>query len=101
MFFFEDLKSHWILDDRPISTSRLFWELTHLTWGSNGKPDKKSADGADCLDCLIYGCSVLAKGRETSDKFAWMKGLSDADIIIRQAERRMDKMHRILEEGGL
>ena len=44
---------------------------------------------------MIYGASILAKGRETEDPFAWTKGLSEADIVVWQAMRMKDKMDHI------
>jgi hypothetical protein len=101
IFIFEDVQSVWRLDERRMHSSRMLWEISHLAWGRNSKPDKKTADGADCCDCLAYACSILAKGRESSDPLAWTRGLSEADIIIRQAERRMNKMQKLYREGEL
>jgi hypothetical protein len=95
LFIFEDLFSSWLLGDRRMASSRLLWEMTHLAWGTDDKPEKKSADGADCCDCFIYGCSILSKGFVAKDPLAWTKGLSEADIIIRMAERRMETMERL------
>jgi hypothetical protein len=96
MFFFNTLQSTWHLEGRPMVASRLFYELTHLAYGSQGKPDKKSADGGDAADCLIYGSSILAKGKDYEDPYAWTKGMSEADVVVWQAVRMKDKMDQIL-----
>jgi phage terminase large subunit-like protein len=95
MFIFEDLYSDWTLADRRMACSRLLWEITHMAWGVDNKPDKKSADGADCCDCFIYGTSILSKGFVERDPLAWTKGLTDADIVIRLAEKRMATLERL------
>lgn len=95
LFIFEDLFSSWMLADRRMASSRLLWEMTHLAWGAHDKPEKKSADGADCADCFIYGTSILSKGFMEKDPLAWTKGLSEADLIIRMAEKRMETLERL------
>ena len=89
--FFKDLISHWKLREIQMHASRLFWEMTRLTWDAGlGKPDKKSADGADACDCLIYGCSIMASGFQQEKDDTWMKGMSQMDIQIWQQIERQD-----------
>ena len=43
LMFFNDLVSHWKLREVQMNASRLFWEMTRLTWDMTlGKPDKKA-----------------------------------------------------------
>jgi len=89
--FFKDLESHWKLREREMNTSRLFWEMNRMVWDtSKGKPDKKSADGGDACDCLIYGCSIMATGIVPEENEDWMKELPVADAIIWKAIERHD-----------
>lgn len=62
IFFFETLFSTWFLDGVVQYGSRLFWELDHYKWGKDGRPDTKSADGADMCDGLMYGCNIIGRG---------------------------------------
>lgn len=87
--FFEDIYSHWKIRDRAMSSSRLLWEMKRLVWDQNtGKPDKKSADGADACDCLIYGCSIMATGFQKEVDDDWKKGLPPVDVLIWEAIQR-------------
>jgi hypothetical protein len=89
--FFHDIKSDWRIRDRAMNTSRLIWEMKRLIWDSgSGKPDKKSADGADASDALIYGCSIMATGFEQEINDDWKKGLPVADVLIWEAIERED-----------
>jgi hypothetical protein len=65
LFFFNTLCSKWTLDQREMRTSRLLWELHRLSWGKDGRPDKSSADGADMIDALLYGCALATDNWET------------------------------------
>lgn len=89
--FFKDLTSQWKFKENQMNQSRLFWEIQRLTWDSStGKPDKKSADGADASDCLIYGCSIMATGFHQEDAKNWMKGLPQRDVMLWDAIRKQD-----------
>lgn len=93
--FFDDLVSHWKLREVQMTSSRLLWEMTRLTWdASTGKPDKKSADGSDACDCLIYGCSIMATGFQTEKDNSWMKGMSERDVQIWQQIDRQEARER-------
>lgn len=92
LIFFDDLISYWKLKDRVMSTSRLFWELKRLVWDpTTSKPDKRSADGADACDCLIYGCSIMASGIIPEVDDSWKKGMPDRDVMIWEAIERYDR----------
>lgn len=91
LMIFDDLSSTWMHEGRPIRGSRLLWELKRLTWGKNGKPDKSTAAGADCTDCLIYGCSITAVGRQKDQTYDWTRGKSDRDVALWDAIERQDR----------
>jgi hypothetical protein len=63
LLFFQTLCSKWVLNQRELRTSRLLWELQRYSWGKDGRPDKASADGADMMDALLYGCAIPSSGR--------------------------------------
>ena len=94
LMFFDNLESVWTHNDRVIKASRLVWELKRLTWGKNGKPDKDSAGGADLSDCLAYGCSIVATGHHPKDTDDWREDLSERDVQIYEAIRRLDQRQR-------
>jgi hypothetical protein len=91
LMVFDDIVSHWSMNDRPMNNSRLLWELKRLTWGKNGKPDKASAGGADACDCLIYGCSIMASGVTEDQRETWKDGLSDRDVKIWEMLKNEDR----------
>lgn len=95
LMLFDDLNSTWVQDGRPIYGSRLIWELQRLTWGKNNKPDKGTAAGGDCTDCLIYGCSIQAVGRPDVEEDAWKKNMPERDIIIWESIDRQDRRQKI------
>lgn len=90
LFFFNNLQSRWMLGERVLNTSRLFWELQRYSWGREGKPDKKSADGADMIDALIYGCSIPSVGStpKKEEKPRSTSELLITDMLERDALRR-------------
>ena len=90
LMIFRDLTSVWTHEGRPIRGSRLLWELQRLTWGKSNKPDKNTAGGGDCTDCLIYGCSIQATGRPESKQDNWRHRLSSRDQIIWDAVEAQD-----------
>lgn len=93
--FFNNLTSTWKLKETMMNTSRLFWEMNRLTWDSStGKPDKRSADGADASDCLIYGCSIMATGFNVEKDESWKKGMDKRDIMIWEAIDRKEAAER-------
>jgi phage terminase large subunit-like protein len=95
LVFFNDLCSTWSLPDgKDFVTSRLFWEMNHLSWGKVGKPDKDTADGADCCDCLGYGCTVLHVGTEAPLLEKWQDGLSLPDLLTWDLINRSDRWDR-------
>lgn len=81
LMMFDDLISTWHDGDNKIQASRLIWELQRLTWKMN-KPDKNSAGGGDMTDCLIYGCSILAVGKNPLELIDKYKGMTDVDAEI-------------------
>ncbi|MEE9586183.1 MAG: terminase family protein [Nitrososphaerales archaeon] len=91
LLFFDDLLSTFKSDGRTIVSSRLFWELKRLTWGKNSKPNKDTAAGGDCTDCLIYGCSIVAGGRSLPEVDKWRDRLNDRDEMIWDSIVSMDK----------
>lgn len=95
LYFFNSLMSTWKWSERDMRCSRLLWELGRLSWGKDGKPDKDSADGADCSDALIYGCSIMALGVRQSEPDAWLKKLSLADAVVWNAIRHADRYERL------
>ncbi len=100
LYFFEDLMSAWKWDEREMHCSRLLWEMQRLSWGDNGKPDKESADGGDCCDALIYGCSIISSGVRKEEPQAWLKKLPIADQIIWKAIENQDRYRTILMRDG-
>lgn len=95
IFMFNDLASDWRLEGRRMRCSRLLWEMSRYSWGNNGKPDKNSADGADCVDCLVYGCSIKAVSIAQTERNAWEKNMPLKDVLlwraIEQQDRRKDR----------
>ena len=85
LVLFDNLKSAWTNEGRTMVGSRLVWELERLTWGSNNKPNKQTAGGSDCTDCLIYGCSIQAVGRPPPDVESWRDGMSERDQVLWEA----------------
>lgn len=85
LLIFNDLLSTFKHEGRHISASRLLWELKRLAWGKSNKPDKDTAAGGDCTDCLIYGCSIQAVGRPAEEKESWRDGLSERDQALWEA----------------
>lgn len=82
LMIFNTLCSTWKLNEKEIVSSRLLWEVQRLSWGTNGKPDKDSADGSDCCDCLIYGCSIIQSGFSVPAPEAWKKGKDQRDLLL-------------------
>lgn len=98
LFFFDDLMSTWEWEGRPMQCSRLLWEIQRYAWGKDQRPDKKSADGADCVDCLVYGCSITSTGTRLEEADAWMKNLSTSDVMLWKAIERHDAAQRRVRE---
>jgi phage terminase large subunit-like protein len=100
LLFFDRLISTWKWGQRDMSCSRLLWEMQRLAWGKDGKPDKESADGADCCDCLGYGAMIQAAGSRIVDNDAWMRKLSTVDALtwklIEQYDSRRKNFNREL-----
>jgi len=96
LFFFDTLMSTWKWDERDMKCSRMLWEIQRLSWGKDGKPDKESADGADCADALIYGCSIMALGVRQQEPSVWLRKLPIADQVIWKAIEDADRYQRIL-----
>lgn len=94
LLLFNNLLSIWKWDERIMQCSRLIWELQRLVWGKDGKPDKDSADGADCSDALIYGCNIMASGTRQLYPEAWKRGLREIDLILWDAIERSDRRNR-------
>lgn len=94
IFFFNNLTSTWRWNDRDMACSRLLWEMQRLSWGKDGKPDKSSADGSDCCDTLIYGCSIIQSGIHFQPEGEWRKKLSPKHIAIWEAIARQDGVQR-------
>ena len=82
LFFFDSLYSTWVLDGAAQYTSRLFWELGKYAWGKDGKPNPKTADGADMCDCLMYGCNIVARAEPLSQVDPRLKQLSLQDQLM-------------------
>jgi len=91
LLFFGNLESTWRYNQQVQRNSRLMWEMKRLTWDKMGKPDKRSADGADATDCLIYGCTILASGTRLDLEESWRDGLNERDVGIWEAIDRFDK----------
>lgn len=98
LLFFSDLCSTWEREGKDLVTSRLFWELKRLSWGKNGKPDKDTADGGDCCDCLAYGCSIMQSGTSRAAPEAWQEGLSESDILMWRLIEESDNQIRLRED---
>jgi Terminase large subunit, T4likevirus-type, N-terminal len=96
LLMFNRLHSSWKLGNRDIEGSRLLWEMQRLIWGSNGKPDKSSADGADCCDCLGYGCMIQATGAKPTESDAWMRKIPLADVVTWKAIHAADQRRQLL-----
>jgi len=90
LMLFDSLTSSWTHDGRPVIGSRLVWELQRLTWGKSNKPDKNTAAGGDCTDCLIYGCSIIAVGQVAPVTDSWRDGMTDRDQVVWDAITRQD-----------
>ncbi len=95
LMFFNTLYCTWVYDGEPQKMSRLFWELGRLTWGKNGKPDKKSADGSDLIDCLMYGGNIKVNETEPKREDNSMKDLSPQDQHLWRMIHRYDRMDAI------
>lgn len=85
LMLFDTLNSSWTHEGRSVISSRLVWELERLTWGKTNKPNKDTAGGGDCTDCLIYGCSIVAVGRIAPATESWRDGLSERDQVVWEA----------------
>jgi len=91
LLFFNDLCSTWsTADGKDFVASRLLWEMNHLSWGKNGKPDKDTAEGGDACDALSYGCTVLHTGISTPIMESWKSGLSYSDLLTWSLIERAD-----------
>jgi len=97
LLLFNTLCSTWKYREKDMTASRLLWELQRLSWKA-GKPDKDSADGADCCDCLVYGCSILQTGITLDQPEAWKKGLSPSDLLMWQWIDYADSRSRAARE---
>jgi len=95
LIIFNDLLSNFSHEGRHIQTSRLLWELKRLTWGKNGKPDKDTAGGGDAVDCLIYGCSIMAVGKPQEEQENWRDGMSERDQVLWEAIDRREHERKI------
>ena len=82
LFFFDSLYSTWVLDGVVQHGSRLFWELMKYSWGKNGKPEKKTADGADLCDALMYGCNIVARAAPPPQVDSRLDKLSAQDRLL-------------------
>ena len=82
LFFFDSLYSTWQFDGAAQYTSRLFWELGMYAWGKDGKPNTKTADGADLCDCLMYGCNIMARAEPEPRADPRLQQLSAGDRLI-------------------
>lgn len=91
LYFFDTLHSTWSWNNREMQCSRLLWEMERLSWGKIGKPDKESADGADCCDCLIYGCNVRASGVREQATPAWQRNLPADQVRLWTLIERQDR----------
>lgn len=96
LFFFDTLCSTWRWQERQMQCSRLIWEIQRLSWGATGKPDKTSADGADCCDALVYGCAIVAAGVRLPEQEMWTRNLRPEDILIWRAIERHDNRQQFL-----
>ena len=94
LMLFDTLTSTWTHEGRPVMGSRLIWELERLTWGKTNKPNKDTAAGGDCTDCLIYGCSIIAIGRFSPLIESWRDGLSERDQTVWEAIDQQDARQR-------
>jgi phage terminase large subunit-like protein len=90
LYFFDTLHSSWTLNGVGQENSRLFWELQQLTWGKDGKPDKKTAAGGELTDALNYGCAVMMRG-EHPPRAARDAHLSQADRQLWDLIQRYDR----------
>lgn len=97
MLFFDTLISRWDYEGRRMDCSRLLWELQRLAWDKSGRPDKNSAGGADCLDCLIYGSSIPAMGRPAPVR-DWKRSLPLGDALLWRAIERADRRYDRAQE---
>ena len=92
LLLFDTLESTWKgASARVVKASRLKWELRRLVWGNNYKPNKTSAGGADMIDALAYGCSILAVGRSPNDQPDQYAEMEPFDANIHRAMDRMNK----------
>lgn len=96
LLFFDRLMSTWKWGTREMQCSRLLWEMQRLQWAKDGKPDKTTADGADCCDSMGYGAMIQAAGSRAPDNDAWMKGLSVKDALLWKVIHEQDKIKRVL-----
>lgn len=92
---FKDLQSVFDYEGRKVVASRLIWEMKRLSWGKRNRPDKKTAAGADCVDCLIYGCSIMAVGAPEEEVDDWRYGLSGRDQTLWEAIEAQDRRQEI------
>lgn len=90
LMIFNDITSTWKYRDQVMRESRLLWEMNRLSWDHKGRPDKDSAEGADCSDCLIYGCSIVASGTSRDIMENWKDRLPARDVVVYEAIERMD-----------
>ena len=93
LMFFHDLISTWYEGNQKVQASRLMWELKRLTWDRD-KPDKNSAGGADCVDALVYGCSVLQIGAGPVEPTDPYRGMDPSHAMIYRMMDRMDEQAR-------
>lgn len=95
LLFFDRLVSSWKWGQKEMQCSRLLWEMQRLQWGKDGRPDKESADGADCCDCMGYGTMIQAAGARVIDHDAWMRKMSVKDALIWKIIEEQDRVKRI------
>ena len=96
LLFFDRLMSSWKWGQREMQCSRLLWEMQRIQWAKDGKPDKASADGADCCDCMGYGSMIQAAGSRVIDTDAWLRKMPVKDAIIWKVIQEQDKHRQVL-----
>jgi len=92
IFFFNTLISTWEWNNTRMQLSRLFWEMQRYSWGKDGKPNKESADGADCCDAMVYGTSIMQAGVRIIHPEDWEKDLPLNDVLLWKAIDHYDRL---------
>lgn len=96
LLIFDDIQSTFQHDGRTVVGSRLLWEIDRLTWGRDHKPNKISAGGADMVDCLVYGCSIISTASNRAMADDWKKSMPLEDAIVWEA---IERFNRKLRDG--